>query len=185
MDGNGQLTVTGQLGDVMKESAKIAHSYVRSKAEHLEIDPAAFKAADVHLHVPAGATPKDGPSAGIAMVMALASLFSGRLVRSSVGMTGEVTLRGRVLPVGGIKMKVLAAHRAGLTTVILPKRNGKDLEEVPTEVRETMKFVLVDHIDEAIEAGLRPVAECFDPADSGVDVVMNQPAAELLAGTAV
>ena len=119
------------------------------------------------------------------MVMALASLFSGRLVRSSVGMTGEVTLRGRVLPVGGIKMKVLAAHRAGLTTVILPKRNGKDLEEVPTEVRETMKFVLVDHIDEAIEAGLRPVAECFDPADSGVDVVMNQPAAELLAGTAV
>lgn len=185
MDGNGQLTVTGQLGDVMKESAKIAHSYVRSKAKNLEIDPAAFNAADVHLHVPAGATPKDGPSAGIAMVMALASLFSGRLVRSSVGMTGEVTLRGRVLPVGGIKMKVLAAHRAGLTTVILPKRNGKDLEEVPTEVRETMKFVLVDHIDEAIEAGLRPVAECFDPADSGVDVVMNQPAAELLAGTAV
>jgi ATP-dependent Lon protease len=184
MDGNGQLTVTGQLGDVMKESAKIAHSYVRSKAEHLEIDPAAFKAADVHLHVPAGATPKDGPSAGIAMVMALASLFSGRLVRSSVGMTGEVTLRGRVLPVGGIKMKILAAHRAGLTAVILPKRNGKDLEEVPTEVRETMKFILVDHIDEAIDAGLRPVADGFAPADAGVDRLLNQPGAELLAETA-
>ena len=184
MEGNGQLTVTGQLGDVMKESAKIAHSYVRSKAEYLEIDPAAFTAADVHLHVPAGATPKDGPSAGIAMVMALASLFSGRLVRSSVGMTGEVTLRGRVLPVGGIKMKILAAHRAGLTTVILPKRNGKDLEDVPAEVRETMKFILVDYIDEAIEAGLRPVADGFDPADSGVDRLLNQPGAELLAVTA-
>ncbi len=185
MDGNGQLTVTGQLGDVMKESAKIAHSYVRSKAEYLEIDPAAFKAADIHLHVPAGATPKDGPSAGIAMVMALASLFSGRLVRSSVGMTGEVTLRGRVLPVGGIKMKILAAHRAGLTAVILPKRNAKDLEDVPAEVRETMKFILVDHIDEAIDAGLRPVADGFDPADSGVERLLNQPGAELLAVTAV
>jgi ATP-dependent Lon protease len=184
MDGKGQLTVTGQLGDVMKESAKIAHSYVRSKAKYLEIDPAAFKAADVHLHVPAGAIPKDGPSAGIAMVMALASLFSGRLVRSNIGMTGEVTLRGRVLPVGGIKMKILAAHRAGLTTVILPKRNRKDLEDVPPEVREALKFILVDHIDEAIEAGLRSVEDGFDPADPGIDLLLNQPGAELLAITA-
>ena len=184
MDGNGQLTLTGQLGDVMMESAKIAHSYVRSKPKHLAIEPAAFKAADVHLHVPAGATPKDGPSAGIAMVMALASLFSGRLVRSSVGMTGEVTLRGRVLPVGGIKMKILAAHRAGLTTVILPKRNEKDLEDVPEEVRETLKFILVDQIDEAIEAGLRFVEDDFDSADSGIDLLRNQPGAESLAVTA-
>jgi ATP-dependent Lon protease len=184
MDGNGQLTVTGQLGDVMKESAKIAHSYVRSKAKYMAIDPAEFKAADVHLHVPAGAIPKDGPSAGIAMVMALASLFSGRLVRSRVGMTGEVTLRGRVLPVGGIKMKILAAHRAGLTTVILPKRNEKDLEDVPAEVRETLKFTLVDHIDEAIEAGLKSVEGGFDPADPGIDLLLNQPGAELLAVTA-
>jgi ATP-dependent Lon protease len=184
MDGNGQLTLTGQLGDVMMESAKIAHSYVRSKPKQLAIEPAAFKAADVHLHVPAGATPKDGPSAGIAMVMALASLFSGRLVRSSVGMTGEVTLRGRVLPVGGIKMKILAAHRAGLTTVILPKRNEKDLEDVPEEVREALKFILVDHIDEAIEAGLRFVEDDFDSADSGIDLLRNQPGAESLAVTA-
>jgi len=184
MDGKGQLTVTGQLGDVMKESAQIAHSYVRSKSGHLEIDPTAFVTTDVHLHVPAGATPKDGPSAGIAMVMALASLFSGRLVRSNVGMTGEVTLRGRVLPVGGIKMKVLAAHRAGLTTVILPKRNEKDLEDVPPEVRETMDFILVDHIDDAIKAGLTPAEAGFESADPDIDQLLDQPGAELLAVTA-
>ena len=150
MKGKGGLTLTGQLGDVMRESAQIAHSYVRSKAESLGVDPAAFEATDVHLHVPAGAIPKDGPSAGVAMVMAMASLFSGRTVRGDVGMTGEVTLRGRVLPVGGIKMKVLAAHRAGLTTVILPKRNEKDLEDIPQEVRETLRIALVDRIDEAL-----------------------------------
>jgi ATP-dependent Lon protease len=150
MKGKGGLTLTGQLGDVMRESAQIAHSYVRSKAEPLGVDPAAFESTDVHLHVPAGAIPKDGPSAGVAMVMAMASLFSGRTVRGDVGMTGEVTLRGRVLPVGGIKMKVLAAHRAGLTTVILPKRNEKDLEDIPQEVRDTLRIVLVDRIDEAL-----------------------------------
>ncbi|RPJ73570.1 MAG: endopeptidase La, partial [Desulfobacteraceae bacterium] len=107
--------------------------------------------ADVHLHVPAGAIPKDGPSAGVAMVMAVASLFSGRTVRGDVGMTGEVTLRGRVLPVGGVKMKVLAAHRAGLTTVILPRRNEKDLEDLPPEVRQGLRFVPVDRIDEALD----------------------------------
>ncbi|MGE5256739.1 MAG: endopeptidase La [Hyphomicrobiales bacterium] len=151
MKGKGGLTLTGQLGDVMRESAQIAHSYVRSKAEPLGVDPSVFESTDVHLHVPAGAIPKDGPSAGVAMVMAMASLFSGRTVRGDVGMTGEVTLRGRVLPVGGIKMKVLAAHRAGLTTVILPKRNEKDLEDIPQEVRDTLRIVMVDRIDEAMD----------------------------------
>ena len=153
MKGKGSLTLTGQLGDVMRESAQIAHSYVRSKADQLDVDPEKFASTDVHLHVPAGAIPKDGPSAGIAMVMAMASLFSNRPVRGDVGMTGEVTLRGRVLPVGGIKMKVLAAHRAGLTTVILPRRNEKDLEDLPDEVRKTMRFKLLDTIDDAIKVG--------------------------------
>jgi ATP-dependent Lon protease len=150
MKGKGGLTLTGHLGDVMRESAQIAHSYVRSKAEPLGVDPAEFEATDVHLHVPAGAIPKDGPSAGVVMVMAMASLFSGRTVRGDVAMTGEVTLRGRVLPVGGIKMKMLAAHRAGLTTVILPKRNEKDLDEIPQEVRDALRIVLVERIDEAM-----------------------------------
>jgi ATP-dependent Lon protease len=154
MHGDGQLNLTGQLGDVMKESAQIAYSYVRAQAEKLAIEPQAFDNKEVHLHVPAGAIPKDGPSAGIAMTIALASLFSNRPVRSDVGMTGEITLRGRILPVGGIKMKVLAAHRAGLTTVILPKRNARDLDDVPEEIRNSMQFILVDRIDEAIEIGL-------------------------------
>ncbi|MGB5422956.1 MAG: endopeptidase La, partial [Desulfobacterales bacterium] len=151
MNGRGKLTLTGQLGDVMRESAQIAHSYVRSKAAELGVDPNRFEKTDVHLHVPAGAVPKDGPSAGVAMAMAMASLYSGRPVRGDVGMTGEVTLRGRVLPVGGIKQKILAAHRAGLTTVILPKRNEKDLEDLPDEVRNTLIFVTVDRIDEALK----------------------------------
>jgi ATP-dependent Lon protease len=154
MKGKGALTLTGQLGDVMRESGQIAHSYVRSKADRLGVDPFVFGQTDVHLHVPAGAIPKDGPSAGLAMVMAVASLFSCRPVRSGLGMTGEVTLRGRVLPVGGVKMKVLAAHRAGLTRVILPKRNERDLEDLPPEVRESLEFVLVEHIDEALTAAL-------------------------------
>ena len=151
MAGKGRLTLTGQLGDVMKESARIALSYVRSQAPALQIDPNVFDRTDVHLHVPAGALPKDGPSAGVAMVSALISLFSDRAVKSGVGITGEVTLRGRVLPVGGIKMKVLAAHRAGLTSVILPKRNERDLEDIPDEVCNTMKFFPVEKIDDAIK----------------------------------
>jgi ATP-dependent Lon protease len=151
MKGKGNLTLTGQLGDVMRESAQIAHSYVRSKADQLGIAADVFESTDVHLHVPAGAIPKDGPSAGVAMAMAMASLFSGRTVRGDVGMTGEVTLRGRVLPVGGVKMKVLAAHRAGLTTVILPKRNEKDLDDLPPEVRDELRFVPVERIDEALD----------------------------------
>jgi ATP-dependent Lon protease len=162
MKGKGQLTLTGQLGDVMRESAQIAHSYVRSKAERLGVDPDQFDSTDVHLHVPAGAIPKDGPSAGIAMVTAMASLFSGRPVRGDIGMTGEVTLRGRVLPIGGIKMKVLAAHRAGLTTVILPKRNEKDLDDLPDEVRSTMLFVLVESIDEAFKVAFTPESKSHE-----------------------
>jgi ATP-dependent Lon protease len=152
MAGKGRLTLTGKLGDVMKESAEIAFSYVRSKAEQLHIDPDIFETTDVHLHVPAGALPKDGPSAGVAMVMALAGLFTNRPVRSDVGITGEITLRGRVLPVGGIKMKVLAAHRAGLSTVILPRRNEKDLDDIPREVADAMTFILAERLDDVLEA---------------------------------
>ena len=184
MKGNGKLTVTGQLGDVMKESAKIAYSYVRSKAEQLGIRSEIFKNNDIHLHVPAGAIPKDGPSAGIAMVLALASLFIDRLVRSNVGMTGEVTLRGRVLPVGGIKMKILAAHRAGLHTVILPKRNEKELDDVPTEVRKIMEFILVDHIDEAIETALKHTKDSIDAADSEPAQILIRPEIEFSPVTA-
>ena len=138
----------------------------------------------MHLHVPAGAIPKDGPSAGVAMVLAQASLYSNRVVRSNVGMTGEVTLRGRVLPVGGIKMKILAAHRAGLKTVILPKRNEKDLEDVPTEVRNTMDFVLVERIDDAIEAALLPIKDSPDAADSHLEQIMSRPQIESVPVTA-
>ena len=152
MPGNGHLSLTGQLGDVMKESVEIAFSFVRSKATQLGIAPQAFEKTDVHVHVPAGALPKDGPSAGVAMVMALVSLFSDEPVRSDVGITGEITLRGRVLPVGGIKMKALAAHRAGLKTIVMPKRNQKDLDELPEEVLQDVDIVMVDQIDEAIAA---------------------------------
>ncbi|MFC1883995.1 endopeptidase La [Thermodesulfobacteriota bacterium] len=168
MKGKGQLTLTGQLGDVMRESAQIAHSYVRSKAPQLCIDTAGFEVTDIHVHVPAGAIPKDGPSAGIAMIMAIASLFSGRPVHSDVGMTGEVTLRGRVLPVGGIKTKVLAAHRAGLKKVILPKRNERDLDDVPDEIRNDLEFVMVDRIDEALDVGLLACVQ-----DEKMDIAAN------------
>ncbi|RLB30682.1 MAG: endopeptidase La, partial [Deltaproteobacteria bacterium] len=165
MKGNGKLTLTGQLGDVMRESAQIAHSYLRSKASQLSIDPDFFDKTDVHIHVPAGSIPKDGPSAGLTMLMAMASLFSGRPARSDVGMTGEVTLRGRMLPVGGIKMKVLAAHRAGLITVLLPKRNERDLEDLPEEIRNTMNLVPIEWTDEALKIALLPVEEQIEIPD--------------------
>ena len=145
------LTLTGQLGDVMKESAQIALSYVRSHAAELGVDPAAL-AKRVHVHVPAGAVPKDGPSAGVTMTTALVSLLTGRPVKSTVGMTGEITLQGKVLPIGGVKQKVLAAHRAGLTEVVLPKRNGPDLEDVPERVREAMTFHLADTYADVLAA---------------------------------
>jgi ATP-dependent Lon protease len=149
------LTLTGQLGDVMKESAEIAMSYVRSHAHELRIDPTVFAGKRFHLHVPAGAVPKDGPSAGVTMTTALVSLLRGEPVRPIVGMTGEVTLQGRVLPIGGVKQKVLAAHRAGLTEVILPERNGADLEDVPSEVRDAMTFHLAGKITDVLEWALR------------------------------
>jgi ATP-dependent Lon protease len=154
MQGKKGLTVTGQLGEVMKESAQIALSFVRSKAEFLGIERDFFEHHDIHLHVPAGATPKDGPSAGVTMVTAIVSLLTRRPVRANLGMTGEITLRGRVLPVGGIKQKVLAAHRAGLDTIILPKYNEKDLDDLPPEVRESMTFVLAEEIAEVLDAAL-------------------------------
>ena len=156
MKGKDTLVLTGQLGDVMKESARIALSYVRGHADELQIDEDAFDGREFHVHVPAGAIPKDGPSAGITMTTALASLLSGRPVRHTVGMTGEVTLQGRVLPIGGLKQKVLAAHAAGLTDVILPERNRADLDDVPEEVREAMSFHPVMTIDEVLELALEP-----------------------------
>jgi ATP-dependent Lon protease len=154
MDGTEGLTITGQLGEVMRESAEIALSYVRSHADALGIAPEAFTGKRLHVHVPAGAVPKDGPSAGVTMTTALVSLLTGRPVSPSVGMTGEVTLQGRVLPIGGVRQKVLAAHRAGLTTVVLPWRNGPDLDDVPEAVRREMDLVLASHVDEVLDAAL-------------------------------
>jgi ATP-dependent Lon protease len=159
MKGKDGLVLTGQLGDVMKESARIALSYVRGHADELGIDDDAFDHREFHVHVPAGAIPKDGPSAGVTMTTALASLLSGRPVRHTVGMTGEVTLQGRVLPIGGLKQKVLAAHAAGLTDVVLPERNRGDLEDVPEDVREQMTFHPVMTIGEVLDQALEPARE--------------------------
>jgi ATP-dependent Lon protease len=156
MDGGRDLVLTGQLGDVMKESARIALSYVRSHASQLGVDEHSFDDRSFHVHVPAGAIPKDGPSAGITMATALASLLSGRPVKHTVGMTGEVTLQGRVLPIGGLKQKVLAAHAAGLTDVIIPERNRADLDDVPEDVREEMTFHPVMTLGEVLELALEP-----------------------------
>jgi ATP-dependent Lon protease len=157
--GGGGLVLTGQLGDVMKESARIALSYVRGHAEEIGIDEHAFEGQEFHVHVPAGAIPKDGPSAGVTMVTALASLLSGRPVKHTVGMTGEVTLQGRVLPIGGLKQKVLAAHAAGLTDVILPERNRGDLDDIPKEVREQMTFHPVMTVQEVLDRALEPARD--------------------------
>jgi len=156
MPGSKGFMVTGQLGEVMKESAQAALSYVRSKAKELGISEDTFEKTDIHLHVPAGAVPKDGPSAGVTIAAALASLLTDRRVRDDVGMTGEITLRGQVLPVGGIKEKVLAAHRAGLKTVILPRQNEKDLDDIPEEVHKSLKFVLAERVEDVLKAALTP-----------------------------
>ncbi|MEO8628973.1 MAG: S16 family serine protease, partial [Betaproteobacteria bacterium] len=152
--GHGKLILTGQLGDVMKESAQAALTLVKSRAESLGIDATTLDKSDVHVHVPAGGIPKDGPSAGVAMFMALSSLLANRVVRSDVAMTGEISLRGLVLPVGGIKEKILAAMRAGITTVMLPRRNQRDLQDVPEEARNKLTFVLLETVDDAVKAGL-------------------------------
>jgi ATP-dependent Lon protease len=163
MSGQKGLTLTGHLGDVMKESAQAALSHIRSRARQLGIPDDFFDKLDIHVHVPAGAVPKDGPSAGVTLATALASLLTGRTIRHDVAMTGEITLRGRVLPVGGVKEKVLGAHRAGIKTVILPKRNEKDLEDVPEPIRNEMQFVFVDKIDEVFEKALSPAETSSQP----------------------
>ncbi|PGU00465.1 MULTISPECIES: endopeptidase La [Bacillus cereus group] len=152
--GNGKLILTGKLGDVMKESAQAAFSYIRSRAEELHIDPDFHEKNDIHIHVPEGAVPKDGPSAGITMATALISALTGIPVSKEVGMTGEITLRGRVLPIGGLKEKTLSAHRAGLTKIILPAENEKDLDDIPESVKENLTFVLASHLDEVLEHAL-------------------------------
>ena len=155
--GKGKLALTGKLGDVMKESAQAALSYIRSRTDELSIDPDFYQNHDIHIHVPEGATPKDGPSAGITIATALVSSLTNRPVKKEVGMTGEITLRGRVLPIGGLKEKTLSAHRAGLTTIILPKDNEKDLEDIPKSVRETLTFISVSHLDQVLEHALMEV----------------------------
>jgi ATP-dependent Lon protease len=153
-----RLVLTGMLGDVMRESAQAAVSYVWSNAGALDIEPRLFEGKTIHVHVPAGAIPKDGPSAGVTIVTALASLATRRPVRSEVAMTGEITLRGKVLPVGGIKEKVLAAHRAGIRSLILPRRNERDVEEVPEELRKQLRFIFVDDAEEVLQHALTPSA---------------------------
>ena len=154
MQGAAKLTLTGQLGEVMKESAQAALSYARSHAEELGIDPGFAERLDIHVHVPAGAIPKDGPSAGVTMATALVSALSGRAVDREVAMTGEITLRGKVLPVGGLKEKVLAAVRAGITIVVLPRQNEKDLVEIPAALRRKVTFVPVENMRQVLERAL-------------------------------
>ena len=156
MPGKKGFTITGQLGDVMKESAQAALSWVRANAKKLDIDPEFFENSDIHLHIPAGAVPKDGPSAGVTMATALVSLLTGRTVKPTVGMTGEITLRGKVLPIGGVKEKILAARRAGLDTVILPFRNETDLDDVPEAIRKEMTFIFAEYVDDVLAAALSP-----------------------------
>jgi len=163
MPGKGSIQITGQLGDVMKESASAAMTYVRSHTDELGVDPKFLEQSDVHIHIPAGGIPKDGPSAGVTMFTALVSLLTGRKVRNDTAMTGEATLRGRVLPVGGIKTKLLAAHRAGIKRVILPEQNNRDLDEIPEDIRKEMEIILAadmkDVLENALEKDVMPPHE--------------------------
>ena len=178
MPGQGRMTVTGQLGDVMRESVDAAYSYVRSRASQLGIEESVFRENDLHIHLPAGAIPKDGPSAGITLTLAIASALSGRPVRRDIAMTGEVTLRGKVLEIGGVKEKVLAAYRSGLREIIMPKSNEKDLRDVPDEVRKNMSFVFVERMDEVLRfALLEPVSEEL------ADEVQPEPSAGIAGST--
>jgi ATP-dependent Lon protease len=179
MSGQGRLTVTGQLGDVMRESVDAAYSYVRSRAKQLEIDDSVFRESDLHIHLPAGAIPKDGPSAGITLTLAIASALSGRPVRRDLAMTGEVTLRGKVLEIGGVKEKVLAAYRSGLREVIMPKANEKDLRDIPEEVKTHMTFRFVERMDEVLRIALLPAVP-----DELADEVQPEPSPPGLAGLA-
>ncbi|HTC33890.1 MAG TPA: S16 family serine protease, partial [Bryobacteraceae bacterium] len=160
-DGKG-LTLTGQLGEVMQESAKTAQSYIWSHSADFDIDPALFKNSGVHVHVPAGAIPKDGPSAGVTMATALTSLYTKMPARSDIAMTGEITLTGLVLPIGGIKEKVLAARRSGIRTVILPKANQKDLRDLPDEVRQEMEFIFAQRVEDVLRVAIPQLSERMD-----------------------
>jgi ATP-dependent Lon protease len=154
MPGKGKLIITGRLGDVMQESAQAALSYIRSRADELGLDKDFYQRVDIHIHVPEGAIPKDGPSAGITMATALASALARIPIRHDVAMTGEVTLRGRVLPIGGLKEKVLAAHRGGIKTVLVPSENEKDIREIPANILRTVNLILVGHMDEVLKKSL-------------------------------
>ncbi|MHC1785077.1 MAG: S16 family serine protease [Anaerolineaceae bacterium] len=156
LEGKGNMQITGQIGEVMQESAQAALSYLKSRSHELKLDIEEYEHLDVHLHIPEGAIPKDGPSAGITIATALISAFTERKVHKEVGMTGEITLRGRVLPIGGLKEKILAAHRAGLKTVLLPERNLKDLVDVPRKVLSDLKIIPVNHMDQVLEVALHP-----------------------------
>jgi len=156
MPGGKGFQVTGSIGNVMNESARAALSFVRSRSQKLGLDDEFFNKSDIHLHIPSGAQPKDGPSAGVTMATALVSLASGRKIKPRLGMTGEITLRGQVLRIGGVKEKIIAAHRSGLRTIVLPRRNEQDLDDVPDEIKQTMKFIYVDTVDEVIRASLEP-----------------------------
>jgi ATP-dependent Lon protease len=181
MPGKGSLQVTGQLGDVMKESAHAAMSYVRSRAADLSVDPEFFQSSDIHIHVPAGAIPKDGPSAGVAMTTSLVSLLSGVPVHDDVAMTGEITLRGQVLPVGGIKEKALAAQRAGISRFVLPFRNEVDLDELPTELKDGMTFIPVRTMDEALGAVMPDEFHLLTPREEALGIPAPGPARDIAA----
>ena len=159
MEGKGNLQITGQIGDVMQESAQAALSYLKSRSRELDIDPEIFERLDVHIHIPEGAIPKDGPSAGITIASALISAFTERPTFKDVGMTGEITLRGKVLPVGGVREKILAAHRAGLKKILLPERNMKDLVDVPKKVLDEIQIIPVTHMDDVLKMALNQPIE--------------------------
>lgn len=177
--GKGGLTLTGQMGEIMQESAQAANTYLRSHADTWSIDPEDFDKTDIHVHLPEGAIPKDGPSGGITIATAMLSAFTGCPVRRDVTMTGEITLRGRVLPVGGLKEKLLAAHRAGVKTVIIPKRNQPDLQEIPKNILRTLNLVLAETMDQVLEVALLPAPEEPEGADAETENEPNETESEV------
>ena len=177
MPGKGNLTLTGQLGDVMQESAQAALTFTRSQSEALGIEDEWFEKLDIHIHIPEGAVPKDGPSAGVALTTALVSAFTNRPVRRDVGMTGEVTLRGRVLAVGGVREKALAARRLGIKTFILPQKNKSDLEEIPRKLRQDLRFVLAERMEQILNEALLPPLTPPKPARKPRKKASEQPPA--------